>query len=305
MNSVGLQKGCGQPLGRSMAYSKPRTGKTEYSSFWRKNGEIPEDKSLKSVNEPENVSSHATENDKAMLLFHQSETAAILSAGRIRQDFRALKETDEETDAQADMLRERYDIENLSMEEYYNLLEDLVNLRFISDDEFEKALARELPPEVAEGGGMLTAASPDSEEDRVRILYEEQIERYKRLTEIFEKILRKENETAVQKKRSYDGLDVLGPSAPDRVKEAWKKAEKESGTNGYGMNSEGMLTNITVLFAMSVESRLKAGKSDILGSTVDSAVTVVQKALERLGIPENDEEKKEKAFYEAFLRFLE
>ncbi len=277
MNSVGLQKGCGQPLGRSMAYSKPRTGKTEYSSFWRKNGEIPEDKSLKSVNEPENVSSHATENDKAMLLFHQSETAAILSAGRIRQDFRALKETDEETDAQADMLRERYDIENLSMEEYYNLLEDLVNLRFISDDEFEKALARELPPEVAEGG----------------------------LTEIFEKILRKENETAVQKKRSYDGLDVLGPSAPDRVKEAWKKAEKESGTNGYGMNSEGMLTNITVLFAMSVESRLKAGKSDILGSTVDSAVTVVQKALERLGIPENDEEKKEKAFYEAFLRFLE
>ena len=89
--------------------------------------------------------------------------------------------------------------------------------------------------------------------------------------------------------RSFNGLDTLGPSAPDKVKDAWTKAEEETGANGYGMNSEGKLTQITIL----------------LGSTVDSAKAVFQRALERLGIPQNDKEKKEQLFYEAFLRFLD
>ena len=38
--------------------------------------------------------------------------------------------------------------------------------------------------------------------------------------------------TASTSRRPFDGLDILGPSAPSEVKEAWKKAEKESGEIG-------------------------------------------------------------------------
>lgn len=109
---------------------------------------------------------------------------------------------------------------------------------------------------------------------------------------------------AAQPGRAFNGLDVLGPSAPDNVKDAWIKAEAESGANGYGMDSEGKFTQITALFAMSVENMVNGKGQDVLGSTVDSAKAAVQKALDRLGIPQDDNEKKEKLFYEAFLRLL-
>lgn len=105
--------------------------------------------------------------------------------------------------------------------------------------------------------------------------------------------------------RPFNGLDILGPSAPDKVKDAWMKAEEETGVNGYGMNGEGMLTQITMLFAMSIENMVNGGGRDILGNTVDSAKAVVQRALERLEIPQNEKEKKEQLFYEAFLYFLD
>ena len=114
------------------------------------------------------------------------------------------------------------------------------------------------------------------------------------------------NNKSVKNKKSFDGLDILGPEAPNEVKEAWNKAEKECGINGYGygVNSGGKLTCLTSLFAMSLVSAYNGGGRDILGNTVYSAKTVVKKALDSLGIPQNSEEKKEKLFYEAFLRFL-
>ena len=112
------------------------------------------------------------------------------------------------------------------------------------------------------------------------------------------------NNKTIKAKKTFNGLDVLGPSAPSEVKDAWNKAEEASGVNGYGMNSKGMLTQISKLFAMSVESAYNGGGRDILGNTVYSAKTTVQKALDRLGIPQNNEEKKEKSFYENFLRYL-
>ena len=107
-----------------------------------------------------------------------------------------------------------------------------------------------------------------------------------------------------QSNRAINELNILGPSAPDKVKNAWMKAEEESGVNGYGMDSEGKFSQITALFAMSVENMANGKGQDILGCTVDSAKSTVQKALDRLGIPQNDLEKKEKFFYEAFLRLL-
>lgn len=110
--------------------------------------------------------------------------------------------------------------------------------------------------------------------------------------------------TANTSRRSFDGLEILGPSAPGEVKEAWKKAEKESGVNGYGMNSKGMLTQLTELFTASMVNRMNGKGSDVLGDSAYSARAAVQSALSRLGIPQNNEEKKEKFFYETFLRYL-
>ena len=114
------------------------------------------------------------------------------------------------------------------------------------------------------------------------------------------------NNRTAKSKNTYNGLDILGPSAPNDVKDAWNKAEKECGINGYGygVNSGGKLTCLTSLFAMSLVSAYNGGGRDILGTTVHSAKTAVQKALSRMGIPQNNEEKKEKFFYESFLRFL-
>ena len=112
------------------------------------------------------------------------------------------------------------------------------------------------------------------------------------------------NNKSVKNKKSFDGLDILGPEAPNEVKEAWNKAEKECGINGYGVDSGGKLTCLTSLFAMSFESAYNGGGRDILGTTVHSAKTAVQKALDRLGIPQDSKEKKEKFFYESFLRYL-
>mgnify|MGYP006964308314 CR=1 FL=1 len=112
------------------------------------------------------------------------------------------------------------------------------------------------------------------------------------------------NNKIVRSKKSFNGLDILGPLAPNEVKDALNKAEKVSGINGYGMDSGGKLTSLSKLFAMSMESAYNGGGRDILGNTVHSAKTAVQKALDRLGIPQNNEEEKEKIFYESFLRFL-
>lgn len=112
------------------------------------------------------------------------------------------------------------------------------------------------------------------------------------------------NGAAKKTRKSFNGLDILGSAAPSKVKEAWNKAENESGVNGMAMNSDGMLTQLTQLFVMSVENAHNGGGRDILGDSVYSAKEAVQKALNRLGIPKNSEEKKEKFFYEAFLRFL-
>ena len=79
-----------------------------------------------------------------------------------------------------------------------------------------------------------------------------------------------------------------------------------SGISYHGniQKTGGKLTCITELFAMSMESAYNGRGRYILGNTVYSAKTAVQKALGRLGIPENNAERTEKLFYEVFLEFL-
>ena len=101
-----------------------------------------------------------------------------------------------------------------------------------------------------------------------------------------------------------DSLKMLGQSASQEVRNAWEQAQAETGTNGVAMNSDGMLTQITSLFAMSFENAYVNGSRDIFGSTNKSAEAAVWRALHRLGTPQNIEAEKEKQFYESFLRNL-
>lgn len=246
------------------------------------------------------------------------------------------------TDEQIRDLQERYDVTNLSRQEYYNLLTELVNLNVISGDDFEKQFIRQASPEVAEYGYMLIAAFPDNSETayrnylkkflkdaemfeyyfrvieegkssihasniiKIQTYYNEEKKRCERFSTILKQIQRQENtvQTAQQPKEVFHGLDILGPSAPDEVKAAWNRAEKESGMNGYGIDKSGKLAQLTLLFVMSMENAIKGCGQDILGNTADSAKAAVQRALDRLGIPQDDKEKREKLFYEAFLAQL-
>ena len=106
------------------------------------------------------------------------------------------------------------------------------------------------------------------------------------------------------RKEKKNGLSLVGTNVPDTVQEAWDKAEKEAGVNGAALEADGKLSQITQLFSMSLVRFHKEGNRDVLGSTVDSARAAVRKAIELLGIPQTEAEKKEKLFYEAFLRYL-
>jgi hypothetical protein len=376
MNTICLQKNYGYNSRKDATNLQSRSNATGHNAFTVPINSISENDHTKSqeIQGPGNI--FTNEADK-MFLLNQRELENIAFANRRNQESGNEKEVYQETelsknqedvlriiqlmgvelknkinwnsdgsckltDEQIKDLKERYDVENLSEGEYYNLLVELVNLNVISGDDFEKQFIRDIPPEVSEYGGMVTATSSndygterndyldkflkDAEmfeyyfraiEERKSVIhetslvksqeyYKEQRERSHKLADIFQQIQRKEqdNKIITKSEKSFNGLDILGPSAPDEVKEAWNKAEKECGINGYGMDSGGKLTCLTSLFAMSLVSAYNGGGRDILGNTVYSAKTVVKKALDSLGIPQNSEEKKEKLFYEAFLRFL-
>lgn len=81
------------------------------------------------------------------------------------------------------------------------------------------------------------------------------------------------------------GLSIFGPNADDRVLQAWTDATDESGNNPYGMESDGKLSHLSVLFVMSAEKHLRTGNRDIMGDSVSSAISMAQQALRRLDDP--------------------
>lgn len=108
------------------------------------------------------------------------------------------------------------------------------------------------------------------------------------------------------RRQTSNFLQMVGPNATDQVKETWKKAEQEVGANGFALASDGKFTQLTELMGMSLVKYHQTGNMDILGDTNSSARQAVQEALDRLkqnGVS-TDEELKEKAFYESFLKYL-
>ena len=112
-------------------------------------------------------------------------------------------------------------------------------------------------------------------------------------------------------------FEHAGPNAPQSVKDAWMEAAKETGANGLGYTSNGIIVT-----EMHVQEFLKwywGGKKaefpDVLGSSVESAIQATQQALYNfdhplepnkvMSIEERQYNMKERQFYVAFLEKLE
>lgn len=112
-------------------------------------------------------------------------------------------------------------------------------------------------------------------------------------------------------------FEAVGSNAPECVKKAWMDAAKEIGVNGIGVKSNGMLGHISKMMVQRVKNWYngEADFTDVLGSTVESAISAAKQALYDLDNPlEPNSQKsidvqhllvKERAFYNAFLERLQ
>ncbi len=120
------------------------------------------------------------------------------------------------------------------------------------------------------------------------------------------------------KTTDYDekAFDMVGPNAPQDVKDAWMKAAKEVNANGLGIRDNGMMSHISQMMVQRLNKMLKGETEnfDILGNTVESAIQATKKALYDLDHPlapayrtiEAEQVRiKEREFYVAFLERLE
>ena len=111
-------------------------------------------------------------------------------------------------------------------------------------------------------------------------------------------------------------FDMVGPHAPQNVKDAWMEAAKEVNANGAGIKKNGMMSHISQMMVQRCTKMLRGETdySDILGSTVGSAIRATKQALYDLDHPlapayrsiEAEQSRiKEREFYVAFLEKLE
>lgn len=123
---------------------------------------------------------------------------------------------------------------------------------------------------------------------------------------------------AQDKTRNYDeeAFDMVGPNAPQDVKDAWMEAAKEVNANGLGIRGNGMMSHISQMMVQRLNKILKGETEniDILGNTVQSAIRATEQALYDLDHPRAPAYRtieaehariKEREFYVAFLEKLE
>ena len=127
-----------------------------------------------------------------------------------------------------------------------------------------------------------------------------------------------EEKAAQDKTTDYDekAFEMVGPNAPQDVKDAWMEAAKEVNANGLGIRGNGMMSHISQMMVQRLNKMLKGETEnfDILGNTVESAIQATEKALYDLEHPlapayrtiEAEQARiKEREFYTAFLEKLE
>ncbi len=111
-------------------------------------------------------------------------------------------------------------------------------------------------------------------------------------------------------------FEMVGPNAPQEVKDAWMDAAKEVNANGMGIRGNGMMSHISQMMVQRLNKQLKGetGNFDILGNTVGSAIQAMKKVLYDLehpvvytsrSIEVQQARIKEGEFYRAFLEKLE
>ena len=112
-------------------------------------------------------------------------------------------------------------------------------------------------------------------------------------------------------------FDMIGPNAPQDVKDAWMEAAKEVNANGMGIKKNGMLSHISQMMVQRLNKQMKGegdvDNIDILGNTTESAIQATKQALYNLDhpleyVPKSIEVQracmKEREFYVAFLEKL-
>lgn len=128
-----------------------------------------------------------------------------------------------------------------------------------------------------------------------------------------------EIEVSAETKIDYNqrALESIGANAPESVKQAWMEAANEVGANGLGLLPNGMWSHISQLMIQSGNAWLKGETdfNDVLGNSVESAISAVQKALYYLDNPLDPNATrsievqqariKEREFYVAFLDKLQ
>ena len=111
---------------------------------------------------------------------------------------------------------------------------------------------------------------------------------------------------------------MIGPNAPQDVKDAWMEAAKEVNVNGMGIKKNGMLSHISQMMVQRLNKQLNGegdvDNIDVLGNTTESAIQATSQALYDLDHPREYVPKsievqracmKEREFYVAFLEKLE
>lgn len=128
------------------------------------------------------------------------------------------------------------------------------------------------------------------------------------------------NETTAEENyihaRAVDTVGVIGKNAPNAVRQAWIEAADETGTNGVSVTMDGKHYHLPRMLVEHLNRTFWGGGSpeDILGNSVESAISVAQKVIYDIDNPlpgqpvrSNDvqqEVQKERAFYERFIEKL-
>ena len=87
-------------------------------------------------------------------------------------------------------------------------------------------------------------------------------------------------------------FNMIGPNAPQEVKDAWIEAAKEVNANGMGIKKNGMLSHISQMMVQRLNKQMKVQRLnkqmkgegdvdniDILGNTIESAIQATKQAL--------------------------
>ena len=117
--------------------------------------------------------------------------------------------------------------------------------------------------------------------------------------------------------RAVENVGIIGHNAPESVKQAWIDAADQTGTNGVSVTVDGKHFHLPQMLVEQLNRTFWGGGSpkDILGNTVESAISAAKKAIYDIdnplpGQPERSAEvkkevEKERDFYLAFIERLE